>query len=65
MTEEPKQGEKPKEKVGSNVYFHRMNICGTCPQMKRGLMVSRCELCGCVLALKARMKNESCPLGKW
>lgn len=39
-------------------------ICGTCELYKPGL-VATCGKCGCVLAAKARMATEVCPLGKW
>lgn len=61
MTEETKKGGK----VDTNVYFRRMSICGDCEHLKKGIAISRCNLCGCILGAKARMKNEKCPLGKW
>ena len=26
---------------------------------------SRCVKCGCFMALKSRMRSQSCPVGKW
>lgn len=57
--------EKQDGKVDTNLYFHRMSICGGCEHLKKGIAISRCDLCGCILGAKARMKKERCPLGKW
>jgi hypothetical protein len=49
----------------------RLQICAECPHAKRvsvplvGLEHQQCELCGCVIALKARLPIAECPLGKW
>ena len=56
---------KESEKVDTKLYFQRMSICGGCEHLKKGIAISRCNLCGCVLGMKARMKREKCPLGKW
>ena len=60
MSDENKSSE-----VKSFDYFNRMNICGLCEHFKRSLTVSKCNLCGCLLALKAKKSSESCPIGKW
>lgn len=39
----------------------RLAICGAC-EYKRGPL---CDVCGCVIALKARAPFAHCPLGKW
>ena len=52
-------------KVSAMEFMSRMNICGGCPHLKKGIKISRCQLCGCILALKARMKSEHCPINKW
>ena len=63
------EGEKGEDADGGDVtpmtFMQRMNICGSCEHMKRGLKISRCQLCGCILAAKARKKNEHCPIKKW
>jgi len=51
--------------VNAVEFMHRMSICGSCEHMNRGLKISRCNLCGCILAAKARRKNEHCPVKKW
>lgn len=39
----------------------RRKICHACPKMKCGV----CTICGCPIATKPRIEDESCPLGKW
>jgi hypothetical protein len=56
---------EPKKEVTATTFMHRMNICGGCEHMNKGLRVSRCNLCGCILALKARLASEHCPVKKW
>jgi len=53
------------EEVDTLDYFARMSICGGCEHLTRTLKFSKCNLCGCLLALKAKKKTESCPIGKW
>ena len=39
----------------------RLEICSTC-EHSRG---PRCNLCGCFISYKAKLKNSECPIGKW
>jgi hypothetical protein len=39
----------------------RMNICRPCAHYKAGF----CKLCGCMLVMKTRVKQEKCPANKW
>ena len=39
----------------------RMSVCDTC-EHKKG---TKCNLCGCFLNYKTKLKNSECPLGKW
>jgi len=39
----------------------RLTTCETC-EHKRG---ARCNLCGCFINYKSKLKNSECPLGKW
>jgi hypothetical protein len=41
----------------------RMEICRACEHFIPGQ--NRCALCGCFAALKARMRSQHCPVGKW
>jgi len=42
----------------------RMAICQAC-EHKRDKPVMHCAKCGCVLALKTKLKIGKCPIGKW
>ena len=39
----------------------RLSICDSCEHKRR----SKCNLCGCFINYKAKLKNSECPLGKW
>jgi hypothetical protein len=41
----------------------RYDICKTCPELEMPLR--RCAKCGCFMKLKTKLRNVSCPLGKW
>ena len=42
---------------------NRLDICKGCPHYHGPK--DRCGLCGCKMAVKAYLKLESCPIGKW
>lgn len=44
-------------------YKERINICRKCDQFNPILV--QCKVCGCLLHLKARMKDQDCPKNKW
>lgn len=49
--------------TGKGDYDRRLSICHACPaNMFNG---GRCMDCGCVVALKAKVETEKCPLGFW
>jgi hypothetical protein len=39
----------------------RMEMCHDCEHRK----ATRCNLCGCFINYKAKLKNSECPIGKW
>ena len=46
----------------------RLNVCDNCPNKSTNCaaMISTCcALCGCSLAWKTRVPEQSCPAGKW
>ena len=43
--------------VSKDMYKKRIEICETCPHRKN----IKCGLCGCVIAVKARMETTNCP----
>jgi hypothetical protein len=39
----------------------RWRICRGCPELHAGI----CGKCGCVMKLKVKLKDATCPIGKW
>lgn len=44
-----------------NDVIARVDMCHNCPFYKNG----GCTLCGCMVSVKARIKEFRCPVGKW
>lgn len=45
------------------VSTERMNICKQCEHLIR--VTTTCKKCGCFMAVKSRLKEAKCPIGKW
>lgn len=45
-------------------YERRLSICRNCPHIT-GTKAPVCNLCGCLLKMKARLLDFGCPIGKW
>ena len=41
----------------------RLAICSSCPELIK--LTTQCKKCGCFMSVKTRLKNASCPIGKW
>ena len=41
----------------------RLEICNACEHLTR--YSRQCKKCGCVVALKTKLKSEKCPIDKW
>jgi hypothetical protein len=41
----------------------RLNVCKACPEFIP--MTTQCKKCGCIMALKTKLDNATCPLDKW
>ena len=41
----------------------RLNICLSCDRLIR--VTNQCKECGCFMNLKVKLKDATCPLGKW
>ena len=50
---------KPELVVSERVYEDRLSLCEDCPQLVYG---TTCSQCGCLVKIRARMKDKSCPL---
>jgi ribosomal protein S26 len=48
--------------VDEAVYASRIEICGECDKLEYG---STCMSCGCVMQVRARLRDGKCPLKKW
>jgi hypothetical protein len=41
----------------------RYNICLACPELIK--LTRQCKKCGCFMAVKTKLQEAKCPLGKW
>lgn len=51
------------QKVSDIVSDERMSICLSCPELLKS--TKQCKKCGCFMALKTKLKDAECPIGKW
>ena len=51
------------ERVTDNVAEERYSTCLGCPELLK--LTKQCKKCGCFMSVKTRLKNASCPIGKW
>ena len=50
-------------RVNDDLAQERFEICKACPKLIKA--TSQCKECGCIMHLKTKLPNASCPLGKW
>lgn len=48
-------------KVCGPLYEERLSLCKECDLLMDGM----CRACGCFVELRAAMKKNACPYGKW
>lgn len=41
----------------------RFSICKACPELIK--LTSQCKKCGCMMKIKTKMAEATCPIGKW
>jgi hypothetical protein len=41
----------------------RYDICLSCPSLIQA--TKQCKKCGCLMTLKTKLLNATCPIGKW
>ena len=41
----------------------RIKICQECPNFRK--MIRQCSLCGCMIDLKTKLLEASCPIEQW
>lgn len=51
------------EYVSEDVAASRLAVCKLCPEYLKA--TSQCKKCGCLMALKTKLNNATCPVGKW
>ena len=44
---------------------HRKAMCDTCINKGQQFGIDICNLCGCLLSVKMRLKSAKCPIKKW
>ena len=50
-------------RVDIEISRSRMAICEYCPELIKA--TKQCKKCGCLMHLKTKLPNASCPIGKW
>ena len=51
------------EHLDENESNLRFDICKICPELIQ--LTKQCKKCGCFMAMKTKLSNASCPMGKW
>lgn len=51
------------ERASDEEQEKRMSICEACPRFVK--LTTQCLECGCVMKLKTKLAQATCPLGKW
>ena len=62
MSVKPTDLLNPKNYGDKDVATNRLSICMDCPQLTKA---KRCQECGCFMVAKTKLKDATCPLGKW
>lgn len=50
-------------RVENELAAERLDICKGCDRFIKS--TSQCKECGCIMKLKTKLPNASCPLHKW
>ena len=50
-------------RVSEVVQKERLSICEKCPLLNP--VMKTCAECGCFMAVKTKLPNAFCPIGKW
>ena len=48
--------------ASEDVQQFRMAVCEGCPKLT---ILKTCQICGCVMPFKVKIKTARCPLGIW
>ena len=52
---------KDPRRAPTHIQTERLNICTSCEYNQNG----KCMLCHCIIDLKVRPRNMTCPINKW
>ena len=47
----------------SKISDSRLEICKSCPEFLS--LTTQCKKCGCIMKMKTKIEQASCPIGKW
>lgn len=51
------------EYVDEELSNTRYSICQSCPELIK--LTKQCKKCGCFMAIKTKLQEAQCPIGKW
>jgi hypothetical protein len=51
------------ERSDDETFRSRLDTCLACDRIIQ--LTKQCKECGCIMPLKAKLKDAACPLGKW
>ncbi len=49
--------------VEDEIALSRYEVCKLCPELID--LTKQCKQCGCIMTMKTKLINASCPLSKW
>ena len=52
-----------KPRMSEELAQQRMDTCSTCEHLIQ--MTKQCKKCGCFMPMKTKLKDATCPVGKW
>jgi predicted metal-binding protein len=52
-----------KPRAEQDMAEERFAICKTCEHFSQ--TTKRCKKCGCIMKLKTKLEEATCPIGKW
>jgi len=50
-------------RVEQDIAEDRMDVCRSCEHFLK--MTGQCKKCGCIMAIKTKLPNATCPINKW
>lgn len=49
--------------INKEISDKRLDICNGCEKFIK--ITKQCKECGCIMPLKVKLKDSTCPLNKW